>query len=591
MQKTEDKSSSYSFFDRIPFIKHAFADQDSPVKNEKIAELDAQKPTLEKEKEETNGNDSFWKRFLAKDSGKEEITSDSKQDEKALSEGLFYGLTSPLTGLNIYEKLLDILASPLQTVPTTKKYSSKSLKKDFFESFGLSQIFDVFADPTVIKEFAGISSSEKFSEESTPSKNPQQKKLKKKANPVSEVNEEAPIISDSGEQDSVETDDLLEAFKMFLRGYNFGKIPQKKNLKKSDDIKSEFKIFLQTKVPQDPVSVSKEEELKITQVNYEAALNSMQSTTNESGKPLDLTLSAILKSFLVDEPDVKQNKDGKSEKALGNYVLDVVNHFLTKQEVDGNFFQADKEKSIDDIFDSEAPPKNEKSQTQNEWNTGKSFFETLLVGGDEEPIKCPKNNQKPHNGKENGIPNILRAFLVGEENESEAKLGENQRAEILEETKNTASGESADFLSFLSVFLADTDWSGKSDPKKIVKGAHILSLFQSLMAQEKSSKNGMKSFLDVFESFLADGNDKKPCNDRRGDISDNDPFYLNVQSVLVGDNDKLNVHFEDVKKLAKYLKQFVYTDENQQKSSPSPHDDKKGNLDSFYSLLENAFAA
>ncbi len=238
--------------DKFPILKYILADQDN--KDDQIQKTavtchnsasDCQKLkdetiwTQKPGKKPTN-NFSFLSSIFADPSGEEENDSFQraffadpigKKNDKESS--FFQDLSSKVHNSDLYAGLVNLLAdngkeSKGQTT-TSKSEKTKSTKSLFSLSFPSFE--SIFADPDLFKPFSGA-------EQAQTQRVEVQQELKEENIMPQEACQEK-LIKDT----KLETDDLLEAFRIFLQGYA---TPKNSNAS-GKEIKSEFKKFLKTK--------------------------------------------------------------------------------------------------------------------------------------------------------------------------------------------------------------------------------------------------------------------------------------------------------------------------------------------------------
>lgn len=187
-------------------------------------------------------------------------------------------------------------------------------------------------------------------------------------------------------------------------------------------------------------------------------------------------------------------------------------------------------------------------------------FETKFKGKEESSKKDDKN-------KNDYIFDAFKGILVETNQENE----KNRDRKFSRDEKIDHKEESNIFEGLLA------DEKKSNDDQKRALGAKIVFLFKDQMKKEKYSttKNGkgpVKEFLDIFESFLADGNQADAVFE---EVSTDDPFHLNIKSVLLTDEENSTGNFSnDIKKLSSYLKTFLHSDSKKRTKRRTPCEER-----------------
>ena len=236
-ESTNDETEKVeSILDFLPSLKYILADQE--IKDEPPQKSSQYIENVEKKSQTQNKKpfDSFlfWKPLLA-----------DHANEKKEDANIFNGFSTKLQQYDLYNWLVNFLVNDEDFDQVLKDKSSKSESKKLDSKIPLSIIDSLFADPDLAGAISGVKDQEKNGYKENVIRTDTLKiKEKERTQKEQENNQEEQVKKEKlVDELHLETDELLESFKIFLRGYSAGKSKKKS----SDEIRTDFKTFLETK--------------------------------------------------------------------------------------------------------------------------------------------------------------------------------------------------------------------------------------------------------------------------------------------------------------------------------------------------------
>ena len=215
-----------------------FLASDQEIKDEPPQKSSQNIENVEKETQTQNKQpfDSFlfWKPLLA------DHANENKEDSN-----IFNGFSTKLQQYDLYNWLVNFLVNDEDFDQVVKDKSSKSESQKLDSNSPFSIIDSLFADPDLAGAISGVKDQEKnrIKENVIPTDTLKIKE-KERNQKEQENNQEEQVKKEKLDDElHLETDELLESFKIFLRGYSAGKSKKKS----SDEIRTDFKTFLETK--------------------------------------------------------------------------------------------------------------------------------------------------------------------------------------------------------------------------------------------------------------------------------------------------------------------------------------------------------